>query len=265
MATVVIGMVTGWIFSIAVFFVITDIEAIITTPTGVPILQVFYYALRNSVAGASVLLMLLFICLVGALMTIHTWICRIAWSFARDNGFPFSAHLSQVAGEPYNIPIKAHIYSSLWIAVLGTLYVGSTTAFNSLVTGGILMQYISYMIPVALLMARGRDMGRKGPFWLGNKTETKGGVLGWVANTILILWGSFTCVLYSFPYVMPVVPGNMSEYSFLSLTCSTCRIKDELYFFWLTQNRLRLCGHCRDICVFWYLLALHREKTFQDV
>jgi len=211
MGTVFIGFITSWIFSIAVFFAITNVDDIILTPTGVPILQVFYHALRDSAAGASVLLAFLFLCLIGALMSIHTWMCRLAWSFARDNGFPFSDRLSRVAPEPYNVPINAHVFGSFWIAMLGILYMASTTAFNSLVTGGILLQYISYMIPVALLMFRGREMGRKGSFWLGRKSSTRGGALGWVANSVLMLWGSFTCIVYSFPYVMPVTPGNMSE------------------------------------------------------
>ncbi|KAF8475840.1 amino acid/polyamine transporter I [Kalaharituber pfeilii] len=213
MGTVTIGFITSWIFSIAIFFVITDIEAVISTPTGVPILMVFYQALRESKVGASVLLGMLIACFVGALSTIHTWMCRLTWSFSRDNGFPLSKYLSKVAPQPFNVPFVAHVFGTFWIAVLGLLYLASTTAFNSLVTGGILMQYISYMIPVGLLMAQGRKLERKGCFWLGSRSEVKGGLLGWLANGILMLWGCFTCVIYSFPYVMPVQPGNMNYVS----------------------------------------------------
>lgn len=124
------------------------------------------------------------------------------WSFSRDRGFPFSSYLSRVAPSPYGVPLWAHLFSSFWVAVLGLLYLGSSTAFGSLVTGCILMQYISYAIPVVLLMSQKRQLPQPGPFYLGN--------FGWLANGILVVWSVFTLVFYSFPYVLPVTKGNMS-------------------------------------------------------
>lgn len=124
------------------------------------------------------------------------------WSFSRDNGFPFSSYLSRVAPSPYSVPLWAHTFSSYWVAVLGLLYLGSSTAFGSLVTGCILMQYISYAIPVLLLMFQKRHLPRPGPFYLGN--------WGWLANGLLVTWSVFTLVFYSFPYILPATKGNMS-------------------------------------------------------
>jgi choline transport protein len=131
------------------------------------------------------------------------------WSFSRDNGFPFSSHLSRVAPAPYNVPLWAHIFSTFWIAVLGFLYLISTSAFGSLVTGCILMQYVSYTIPVVLLMLQNRKLSNPGPFRLGR--------WGWLANGILVGWALFTLVFYSFPFVIPVTGGNMSTYFLLFL------------------------------------------------
>lgn len=66
------------------------------------------------------------------------------------------------------------------------------------------MQYISYMIPVSLLLLRGRKMDRWGPFRLGG--------WGWVANGVLVGWSVFTLVFYSFPFVKPVTAVNMSTF-----------------------------------------------------
>jgi len=130
------------------------------------------------------------------------------WSFARDKGFPFSSYLAVVAGAPYSVPLWSHVFSCFWIAVLGILYWVSTTAFFSLLTGGILMQYISYMIPVSLLLIGGRRISIPGPFYMGR--------WGWFANGVLVVWSLFTLVFYSFPYVMPVTKSNMSmSYFFL--------------------------------------------------
>jgi choline transport protein len=126
------------------------------------------------------------------------------WSFSRDNGFPFSSQLSKVADAPFAVPLYSHLFSCFWIAMLGLLYLGSSTAFNSLVTGCILMQYISYLIPVTLLMLNKRYIPRPGPFYLGK--------WGWLANGVLVTWSIFTLVFYSFPYIMPVTRSNMSMF-----------------------------------------------------
>lgn len=202
LGTVLIGFATSWIYCIAILFSLSDFNAIIATPTFVPSLELYRQALRGSVAGAIVLELLVVITGVGCLMAIHTWQSRLMWSFSRDHGFPFSSRLSKVAPAPYRVPLWSHLFSSFWILVLGCLYLASSTAFNSMVTGCILMQYISYCIPVALLMAKRRRI-QPGSFWLGK--------WGWFANGVLMFWGIFTLVFYSFPYVMPVSSGNMSE------------------------------------------------------
>jgi len=65
--------------------------------------------------------------------------------------------------------------------------------------------YISYAIPVILLLAKGRNNLKHGPFWLGK--------FGLVANLVLLFWTGFTLIMYSFPYVMPVASGTMNYVS----------------------------------------------------
>ncbi|KAG8710218.1 hypothetical protein FRC08_017484, partial [Ceratobasidium sp. 394] len=100
------------------------------------------------------------------------------------------------------VPLNAHIMSCVWVAVLGCLYIASTTAFNSMVTGCLVFLYISYAIPVCCLLARGRSTIRPGPFWLG--------AFGLFSNIVLLCWTVFTLVFYDFPFVMPVQASNMN-------------------------------------------------------
>ena len=51
-------------------------------------------------------------------------------------------------------------------------------------------------IPTALLLLKGRDNIRHGPFWLGK--------VGLVSNIILLCFTLFAIIMYSFPTVMPV-------------------------------------------------------------
>lgn len=199
--TVIIGFITGFVFSIAVFFSLSSLEDIINTPTYVPSLELYRQALNGSVGGAIVLQTLVTLTACGCKMSIDTWQSRLLWSFARDDGFIFSKKLSTVAKAPIGVPLWAHAFSCFWVAVVGCLYLASSTAFNSMVTGGILCQYISYSIPVGFLWAKRRDI-RFGPFRMGK--------FGWFVNGVVLIWTAFTIVMFSFPFVMPATASTMN-------------------------------------------------------
>jgi amino acid transporter len=91
---------------------------------------------------------------------------RQMWSFARDKAFPFSNTWAKV-NTRLGVPLNAHIACNAIVVLLGALYVASATAFNSLVIGVIIFQYLSYSVPIVLLLIRGRNTIPHGPFWLG--------------------------------------------------------------------------------------------------
>ena len=128
MGTVAIGFLTSWFYSVAMFFSINDLQELFDTPTGVPILALFYQAL-GSKAGAIALESLIMATGVGCQIACQTWQCRLCWSFARDHGLPFSGYLSKV-NKRLDVPLRAHFVSSVIVAILGCLYLGSYTAFN---------------------------------------------------------------------------------------------------------------------------------------
>jgi len=185
--TVLIGFLTSFIFMIAVFFSIQDVDSVILTPTYVPSLELFRQALNGNIGGACFMEFLIVAVAAGCLMSIHTWEARLLWSFSRDKGFIFHKYLSRVASQPIGIPLWAHVFSTIWIGILGCLYLASSTAFNSLVTGCILLQYISYVIPVIFLMLKKRNIVH-GPFWLGK--------FGWVCNSVLLIWATMAMIFW---------------------------------------------------------------------
>ena len=69
-----------------------------------------------------------------------------------------------------------------------------------MITACIVLLYISYSIPVLCLLHRGRSTIRHGPFWTGS--------FGLFCNIVLLIWTTFTLVMYSFPTVMPVEAGS---------------------------------------------------------
>ncbi|KAL6415931.1 Choline transport protein [Ilyonectria robusta] len=148
----------------------------------------------------------------------------MAWAFSRDRGFPFHTYLSQIAPEPFGTPIWAHVWSCAWTAVLGCFYLGSTLAFNSLVAGGILLQYLTYSASIGCLLWHGRANFQHGPFWFPRA--------GYVANITTIIWTVISLVMYSFPSFLPVEADQMNYVS--------CVIVGVLLFavgYWLLYGR----------------------------
>lgn len=167
------------------YFNLNDFQTLINTPTGVPILELYYQALGNK-AGAIALESLVLTTGIGCQIACHTWQSRLCWSFARDSGIPGHRWLSKIH-PTLDVPFVAHSVSCFIVGLVGLLYLGSSTAFNSMITASIVLLYISYIIPVACLLYRGRNNIRHGPFWLGS--------VGLAANIILILWTVFTIVI----------------------------------------------------------------------
>ena len=221
-ATVAIGFVTSWIYSIAMFFSISNLDEIMASNTGVPILDIYYQSLGNK-GGAIFLECLVVLTAVGCNIASHTWQARLAWSFARDNGLPGSKYWSKVNTKT-NMPINAHLMSCFWCAVVGCIYMGSTTAYNSMVTSCIVFLLLSYAVPIVCLLYKGRDNVPHGKFWLGK--------FGFVANIVTLFWTLFAVVFYSFPMSMPATKDNMNYVSVITVGfCAYCII------YWYARGR----------------------------
>ncbi|RPB27571.1 amino acid transporter [Terfezia boudieri ATCC MYA-4762] len=203
MGTVAIGFITAFSYSIAMFFCMNNLSELVATPTLVPILELYRQA-TGSVSGATGLEFLVCLTGLGCQIACHTWQARLCWSFARDRGLPGSRYWS-VVDKRMGIPFYAHAMSCTLVAILGVLYIGSVTAFNSMVTACIVLLYISYCIPVVALLIKGRNNVKHGPFWLGK--------FGLFTNWVLLVWTLFTLIMYSFPFVKPVKPDNMNYVS----------------------------------------------------
>lgn len=128
MGTVAIGFITAFTYSISMFFSMTDLDQLVNTPTLVPILELYYQA-TGSRAGATFMVFLICFTGLGCQVACHTWQARLCWSFARDRGLPGS-HLWAQVHPGMGIPFYAHCMSCVVVAILGLLYIGSTTAFN---------------------------------------------------------------------------------------------------------------------------------------
>lgn len=245
LGTVTIGLVTSLTYVIAMFFCITNLDAILNSSTGMPIYDIYYQAL-GSTPGAVCLGVLVFLTGCGCTISSQTWQARLCWSFSRDNGMPFSKYLS-VIDPNLGVPLNAHWFSTAIVGVLGALYMASDTAFNSMVVGCITFLLLSYCVPILCLLYRGRDNIKHGPFWLGK--------IGYFANIVTVAWALFALIFFSFPSFMPVTAGTMNYISAVYA----------VYFVWMLAYWFFPIKRfsCRE--VFAGGLGNNEEQEFPDV
>ncbi|GAB7363675.1 hypothetical protein MBLNU230_g4245t1 [Neophaeotheca triangularis] len=150
LSAMLINGAVGFAMMITILYCLNDIEQVLNTPTGFPFIQIFSDSVRNT-AGATVM---------AALVLALTWACatgitttasRMAWSFARDRGVPFADFLMQVNPRT-KVPVRAVFAVTGLAALLTCIYIGSSTAFNDVVSLTITGFYGSYLIPAAFLL-----------------------------------------------------------------------------------------------------------------
>ena len=124
-----IGTFTGFAFLISAMFCIGNLQAAATTPTGVPLIAIFYEA-TGSVGGALGLTSLVTIIALVSLAFLMAQSSRVVFSFARDGGLPFSNIISYVH-PTLHVPIYAIALVLVVNMALMSIYFGSITGFNT--------------------------------------------------------------------------------------------------------------------------------------
>lgn len=166
---IVIGMFTGFIFLSCLMFVLTDIERVISSPMG-PLLQIFMDA-TGSRAGSTCLLMFPLVCMLFTTTALMCTSSRMSYAFARDRGMPFSSVFEKVH-PTLDVPVNALLWTAGWVVVFGCILLGSTSTFNAITAASVVALGVSYGIPPAINVLRGRrmlpaDRAFKLPEWAG--------------------------------------------------------------------------------------------------
>jgi amino acid permease (GABA permease) len=224
---VAIGTFTGFVFLVVLLFVSGgDTEAIISSTAG-PLLQILYNATQSK-AGAVCLLMFPLICLLFATTSIMTTSSRMTYAFARDGGLPRSKFFAKVHAK-LGLPLNSLCLTTLLVIIFGCIFLGSSSAFNAIISASVVALGVSYAMPVAVNCLRGRKMLPPRSFVLPT-------AFAWFANLLGIAYVIITTVLFVFPPELPVTASNMSMYFPVRVPVGTLE---------LTLNRL-LCRGLRD-------------------
>jgi choline transport protein len=127
---------------------------------------------------------------------------RTIWSFARDDGLPFSRALSSVS-PTLRVPVLPIILSWAGVTILGLLYIGSTTVYNSTISCCIILQNFAISVVCVQLMLKGRKMNEHR--WLNL------GAFGWVCNVVTVVWTVWSSVMWLFPITPDPSASEMSK------------------------------------------------------
>ncbi|EXJ96496.1 hypothetical protein A1O1_01622 [Capronia coronata CBS 617.96] len=200
-ACVVIGVLTGFVYLSVLLFVTKNVNTVISSAAG-PMLQIFYDATGNK-AGSICLLIFPLVCLLFAGISIMTTSSRMVYAFARDRGLPVSHFFARVHPR-LDVPLNALALTLILVVIFGCIFLGSSSAFNAIVSASVVALGITYAIPPAIHCLRGRKMlPPSRPFVLPS-------AVGWACNLIGIAYTLLTTVLFMFPPVTPVTANNMN-------------------------------------------------------
>ncbi|KAF2735770.1 choline transporter [Polyplosphaeria fusca] len=213
LAQIVLGFLTAFTFGIALFYSISDLDAVVNSNGSFPLAEIYRQA-TGTKGGAFCLLLIvllsLLICLVGTLLTCG----RIWWSLARDNATPFSKVFSSVH-EGFSCPIPATLLCAIISTGLGAIPLGSSVAFTDLAGSFIILTSASYVIAILPNLLTGRKNVPKGWFHMGKA--------GFVVNALGVILIIFFDTFFCFPYGLPTTVQGMNYNSviFVGVTALT--------------------------------------------
>lgn len=185
-----VSAIFGWFYILALLFSIQDLDNVTNSASGQPVLQIFTDAFGQT--GATVAMVFVIICIYHCGLFSITANSRMMFGFARDGGLPpWFGH----ADNKSQTPIRA-----VWLAVaLGFILaipaLGSSVAFAAATSVATIGLYLSYGIPILLLLIEHKRFVR-GPFHLGRFSRP----IAFMA----VAWVSFITIAFSLPTAYPV-------------------------------------------------------------
>ncbi|KAI7537202.1 amino acid permease [Hortaea werneckii] len=140
----------AFVMLIAICYCIGDIDAVLSTPTGYPFIQIFYNT-TGSLAATNAMTAFIIILSASSCITIMAGSSRQLFAFARDDGLPFSKWVAHVR-PGLDVPVNAILFSFTFAACISLVNIGSTAAFNSITSLGTGTLTISYIICLSCMI-----------------------------------------------------------------------------------------------------------------
>ncbi|OCT50702.1 Choline transport protein [Cladophialophora carrionii] len=204
--SVYLGAVTGFVFLISAFFCIGDLEATATTPTGVPLIQIFLDS-TSSVGGATTLAAMITVIVVICANSLMAEGSRALWAFSRDHGLPFSKIFAKV-DKKSQVPTYSILLCMVLQMGLNSIYYGSFEGFSTVISIATFGFYLSYAAPLFVRLwslvthSNPSAVTISGQYSLGKYSP--------YINAVGLVFLIFAGIDFNFPQVGPVTGENMN-------------------------------------------------------
>ncbi|PYI01627.1 GABA permease [Aspergillus sclerotiicarbonarius CBS 121057] len=177
----IINSIMAFGYLLAILYCMGDYAEALTSPTGYPIITIAYQA-TGSKAATFVLM---------AMGMLPGWIALFNGLASVDPRF--------------KIPIRALFLVATLVILLSFIQIGSTAAFNAILSLSTLGLYISYLIPLVLLVIK--RLTAPGDIPQGTFSLGKWGL---PINLVAILFATYFSIFLPFPATLPVTGENMN-------------------------------------------------------
>ena len=147
----VLNGIMGFILLISYLFAIPSVSDALEDPSTYP----FIYVFRNAIpiAGVNGLTGIVLILVVASNISFNAATSRQTWSFARDRGLPFSDWIGHVSPGK-EIPANAVALTCIISALLSLINIGSSAAFNAIISLQVVALMFTYCISIGCVIYR---------------------------------------------------------------------------------------------------------------
>lgn len=189
--------------TITFVFCITDLDTALKSPTGYPFIEVFYTA-TGSKGGATAMASIIIVLLVAACISILATASRQTFAFARDDGLPMGHIWRKVYRLGTELPLNAVLLSLSITIVLAIINIGSTAAFNSVISLLVSSLFTAYFISIgSILLKRLRGEPLPPSRWTLGRWAIP-------CNIIALLYIGLAFVISFFPIAKQVTAASMN-------------------------------------------------------
>ncbi|THC87848.1 hypothetical protein EYZ11_012707 [Aspergillus tanneri] len=150
--TLILNGSTGFIMIVTFAFCIGDIDKVMESQTGFAFIQVFLDSTGSvrAATGMTAVIMIMQFC--AAISNVATT-SRQVYAFARDKGLPFSSFFATI-NPTFTVPFNALCVSLLIVSLLALINIGSSVAFNAIMSLGTAALLSSYIISISCVRIR---------------------------------------------------------------------------------------------------------------
>lgn len=202
--SITVCWIVGWFICIVICACIKngDVDAVISSDTGMVVAQVVYDALGQKWAVAFMSLIAFAQYLMGCSILIA--LSRQVFSFARDDGLPVIYNFVKVINPKVKVPLRATMFACILGCIMGLLIMVDAVAANALFSLAVAGNLLAWGVPV-LLVILPTDAARRfvpGPFYTKK--------FFFPINLVTCLWVGYVIVMSMFPDSKTVTPQTMN-------------------------------------------------------